>query len=237
MSNELYILLITAASIGFLHTILGPDHYIPFIAMSKAGKWSKLKTIVVTTLSGVGHVLSSVVLGIIGISAGLALNSLEAIESVRGEIAAWLLMSFGLVYFVWGIRRAIKNKKHTHWHKHEDGVMHKHEHTHHNKHAHVHEEKHVNKMTPWIIFTIFVFGPCEALIPILMFPAAELSVTGIILVTTVFGAATIATMLAAVMISVYGISFVKLNRFEKYSHALAGGIIVMSGMAVQFLGL
>lgn len=237
MSNELYILLLTAASIGFLHTILGPDHYIPFIVMSKAGKWSKLKTIVVTTLSGVGHVLSSVVLGIIGISAGLALNSLEAIESVRGEIAAWLLMSFGLVYFVWGIRRAIKNKKHTHWHKHEDGVMHKHEHTHHNKHAHVHEEKHVNKMTPWIIFTIFVFGPCEALIPILMFPAAELSVTGIILVTTVFGAATIATMLAAVMISVYGISFVKLNRFEKYSHALAGGIIVMSGMAVQFLGL
>lgn len=237
MNNELYILLITAASIGFLHTILGPDHYIPFIVMSKAGKWSKLKTVIITTLSGVGHVLSSVLLGIIGISAGLALSSLEAIESVRGEIAAWLLMSFGLVYLVWGIRRAVKNKKHTHWHTHENGVAHKHEHTHHNEHAHVHEEKKVNKMTPWIIFTIFVFGPCEALIPILMFPAAELSATGIILVTTVFGVATIATMLAAVMISVYGISFVKLNRFEKYSHALAGGIIVMSGMAIQFLGL
>lgn len=237
MSNELYILLITAASIGFLHTILGPDHYIPFIVMSKAGKWSKLKTVIITTLSGVGHVLSSVLLGIIGISAGIALNSLEAIESVRGEIAAWLLMSFGLIYFVWGIRRAVKNKKHTHWHKHENGVPHKHEHTHHYEHAHVHEEKHVKKMTPWIIFTIFVFGPCEALIPILMFPAAELSVTGIILVTTVFGVTTIATMLAAVMIFVYGISFVKLNRFEKYSHALAGGVLVMSGMAVQFLGL
>jgi len=33
MSNELMILLVTAASIGFFHTLLGPDHYLPFIVI------------------------------------------------------------------------------------------------------------------------------------------------------------------------------------------------------------
>ncbi len=33
--------LITAAvTIGFFHTLFGPDHYVPFIVMSKARKWS-----------------------------------------------------------------------------------------------------------------------------------------------------------------------------------------------------
>ena len=37
-----------------------------------------------------------------------------------------------------------------------------------------------------ILFTIFVFGPCEPLIPILMYPAAKSSVAGMLLVAGVF---------------------------------------------------
>ena len=36
--ESILILVITAASIGFIHTVLGPDHYIPFVATSKAGR-------------------------------------------------------------------------------------------------------------------------------------------------------------------------------------------------------
>ncbi len=237
MNHELYILAISAASIGFLHTLLGPDHYIPFIVMSKSGKWSRSKTIWITALSGVAHVLSSVVLGIIGVAAGIALGNLEAIESTRGEIAAWLLISFGLIYLVWGIRYALKNKKHAHWHTHSNGVVHDHEHKHHKEHAHIHEEKNVANLTPWILFTIFIFGPCEALIPFLMYPAAEVSLSGMIFITAIFGITTIATMLTVVVVSIYGIKMVPLGKFEKYSHALAGGIILFSGVAVQFMGL
>ncbi len=35
MSSEITLLAITAASIGFFHTLFGPDHYLPFIMMSK----------------------------------------------------------------------------------------------------------------------------------------------------------------------------------------------------------
>src|SRR5512143_1552232 len=121
MTNEISILLITAASIAFFHTLLGPDHYIPFIVMAKSGKWSRRKATWVTFLCGIGHVLSSVVLGLIGVAAGIAVSKLENIESVRRDIAAWLLITFGLVYFVWGLKKAYKNKQHTHIHVHSDG--------------------------------------------------------------------------------------------------------------------
>ncbi len=237
MNQEITILLMTAASIGFIHTILGPDHYLPFIVISKARKWSKFKTIWVTTLSGLGHVLSSVLLGAIGIGFGFALHDLEAIESSRGEIAAWLMITFGLIYFIWGLRRAWKNKTHEHFHSHKDGVTHLHSHNHHSEHIHVHEKEGDISLTPWILLTIFVFGPCEALIPMLMFPAANESMSGLVLVTIVFGLSTILTMLTVVLVGIYGVNFIPLGKLEKYTHAIAGLIIFLSGGAIQFLGL
>lgn len=237
MSYELSILAITALSVGFFHTLLGPDHYIPFIAMAKAGKWSMRKTLFVTALSGVGHVIGSIVLGFIGVGIGVALNILEEIESVRGDLASWLLISFGLVYMIWGIKRSFKNKEHTHVHVHADGIIHEHEHKHRKEHSHVHTKEKTANLTPWILFTIFIFGPCEALIPILMYPAANIGISGIILVTIIFAATTIITMVTIVYVSIYGINFLPVNKFEKYSHALAGAIILISGLSVQFLGL
>ena len=68
--KELALLLGTAVTIGFVHTVLGPDHYLPFIVMAKSGRWSAAKTAVVTALCGVGHIASSVALGLIGIALG-----------------------------------------------------------------------------------------------------------------------------------------------------------------------
>jgi sulfite exporter TauE/SafE len=206
MSQELTILIITAASIGFFHTLLGPDHYIPFIVMSKAKKWSLRKTTLITGLCGLGHILGSIALGIIGIALGIGITRIEGFESSRGEIAAWLLIAFGLVYFVWGLRRAIKNRPHKHKHIHIDGTVHEHVHTHVKEHAHVHKEK-KKIMTPWVLFIIFVLGPCEPLIPLLMYPAAQSSAIGVITVAAVFGLVTIFTMLSIVLISYHGISF------------------------------
>jgi len=236
MSQEIVLILVTTATVGFLHTVLGPDHYLPFIAMSKARNWSIKKTILITSACGLGHVLSSVIIGLFGIGFGIAVSELEIIESVRGEIAGWLLTGFGFAYLIWGLKKAFKNKPHTHIHLHENGVLHSHEHTHHKEHAHPHNEEKKN-ITPWVLFTIFVFGPCEALIPIVMYPAATKSVLGLILVTTVFGIATILTMLSIIIISLYGISLVDFGKFEKYTHALAGSTILVCGIAIVFLGL
>lgn len=44
MNQEIKVLYITAASIGFFHTLFESNHYLPFIVMPKARKWSMPKT-------------------------------------------------------------------------------------------------------------------------------------------------------------------------------------------------
>ncbi len=237
MTDNLLILITTAASIGFFHTLLGPDHYLPFIAMSRSGKWSLRKTTFVTLICGIGHVLSSVLLGLLGISFGLAIAKLELFESFRGDLATWALIAFGLVYFAWGVRRAIRNRPHNHIHKHEEGTKHVHTHTHTSKHLHVHEKHDKKTVTPWVLFIIFFLGPCEPLIPILMYPAAQNSMAAVWLVTGVFGTVTIITMLSVVLIGSFGINVLPSFKMEKYTHAIAGAIICSCGLSMLLLGL
>ncbi len=237
ISNEIWILAGTAVFLGFFHTLIGPDHYLPFIAMAKARSWPLRKTLSIAFLSGLGHVLSSVLLGFLGLALGLAVNKLEAAESWRGNAAAWLFIGFGFAYLIWGLHRAFKNRPHHHSHAHADGEVHEHLHQHESDHAHVHQRQAKTNITPWILFTIFVFGPCEPLIPLIMYPAAKHSMAGVALVATAFAVATIATMLTIIALSTWGLSFVRLGRLERYAHAMAGGAIFLSGLAVQFLGL
>jgi nickel/cobalt exporter len=237
MNEELGILIVTAASVGFLHTLLGPDHYLPFIMMARAGRWSRARTAAVTALCGIGHVGSSIVLGFIGILLGTQLSRLEAFESARGEIAAWLLIVFGLVYFIWGMRRAFGGKEHSHTHVHPGGEPHEHVHRHEDEHAHAHLKGDGPNYTPWVLFIIFVLGPCEPLIPILMYPAAKHDMGSVVLIGAVFAVVTVATMLAAVILPLAGIGMVRLGRLERYSHAAAGAIVMLSGIGIRFLGL
>lgn len=229
-------LLVTAGLIGFVHTITGPDHYVPFVAMSRVGRWSLTRTIIVTLACGVGHVICSVAIGAIGIAGGYAIGGMEAIESARGAVAGWLLLGFGLAYFAWGMRRAIRNRPHAHVHAHADGVVHIHEHVHADGHVHAHYDHNepAGHMTPWVLFTIFVFGPCEPVIPILMFPAAKLSVLGVALVALVFGLCTLATMTIIVVAGYHGVTRLSLPGLARYSHAVAGFAIVGCGLAIQF---
>lgn len=237
ISSEIWILAGTAVFLGFFHTLVGPDHYLPFIAMAKARQWPMRKTLAISFLCGLGHVLSSVLLGFVGLALGVAVSRLEAAEAWRGNAAAWLFIGFGFAYMVWGLHRAVKNRPHRHVHAHADGSVHEHVHQHESEHAHVHERREKANITPWVLFTLFVFGPCEPLIPLVMYPAAKHSLLGVALVAGAFAFATIATMLAIIALSAWGLKFVRLGPLERYAHALAGGTIFLSGLAVQFLGL
>jgi nickel/cobalt exporter len=237
MTSEISALVATAATIGLFHTLLGPDHYLPFIAMSRSGKWSVRKTVLVTAICGIGHVLSSIVLGFVGIAMGIGVGKLEGIEAERGGLAAWALIAFGLAYFIWGIRAVWRNRPHEHNHPHEDGSTHVHTHTHSSGHGHLHARADSKNITPWALFLIFVLGPCEPLIPLLMYPAAKSSLVGVAWVAIVFSAVTVGTMLAVVVVSAYGMKRIPFAGLDRYSHAFAGGTILLCGVAIRFLGL
>jgi sulfite exporter TauE/SafE len=123
---------------------------------------------------------------------------------------------------IWGLIHA---RKHHHGHSHHHGLT---------------EESTGNKkanVTPWILFLIFVFGPCEPLIPLFIYPAAQQSMTGVVLVSVVFTLTTLITMLTIIMLSLKGLNTVKLGFAERYTHAIAGATICLCGLAIVFLGL
>ena len=236
MDNSIAILSATAISIGFFHTILGPDHYLPFIVLSQAKKWSLRKTMIVTFLCGIGHVMSSVILGIIGIAIGISVTKLVSVESFRGNIAAWLFIAFGFVYMVISVRNLIKKRRHSHAHFHHSGEKHEHEHDHKKEHTHIHQRED-SQTTPWVLFLIFVFGPCEPLIPLLMYPASKNNFHGAIIVALLFSIVTVATMMAVVLVFNLGLNKINLKPIEKYSHLIAGAMIFFSGLLILVFGL
>jgi sulfite exporter TauE/SafE len=236
MSDEMSILALSAAAIAFFHTMLGPDHYVPFIAMSRAQGWSLARTATITTLCGAGHVLSAVLLGMVGIALGLAASFFEPMNDIRGSLAAWAFMSFGLVYLAWGLRRARKNAPHSHAHPHLGGSVHDHGHTHGGGHVHVHEDG-ARSLTPWVVFVIFALGPCEPMIPVIMYPAVKGNYFNLVIVTAIFGTVTLLSMLAVVLGASLGLKSIPLKSWDRYSHALAGATLFLCGAAMQFFGL
>ena len=239
MQSDIWLLVVSAMSIGFIHTLMGPDHYLPFIMLSRARNWSFARTMVITVACGIGHVLSSIFIGFIGIAAGIAISKIEGLEGMRGDIASWILFAFGLAYMAWGIKRGIQGKSvHSHSHFHEDGTVHSHQHLHENGDEPELKLPNQGKSTTfWWLFIIFVLGPCEPLIPVLMYPAAKVGAGGVILVASVFSLVTVLTMSVIVALAYFGLKQIRFAFFERFAHALGGFVIALSGAAIIFLGL
>lgn len=211
MSKGLFLLLLSTLSIGFLHA-LAPDHWMPFAVIGKAKKWSRIKLMMVTLISGIGHVGSSILLGSIGILLGFSLTHLKAVESHRSEIGLWLLIGFGIAYTIWGLKRARDYK-----------------------HEHI-DTKDIDKktITMWTLFAVFVLGPCEPLIP-LMFLATEHGWAGIALTSLIFSVVTIIMMVAQTMLAYFGIQLIRHDIADKYSHAFAGIVIALTGVFIMVI--
>lgn len=212
MKNGYILLILSTLSIAFIHS-LAPDHWMPFAVIGKAKKWSKTRLSAITLISGLGHVGSSILVGAIGIILGFSLNNLTAVESHRAEIGLWLLIGFGVAYTLWGLKKARDYK-----------------------HEHINTEEMKSKtITLWTLFAVFVLGPCEPLVP-LMFLATEYGWAGILTVSAVFSAVTISMMVGQSLLAYAGIQLVRHDLAERYSHAFAGFVIVMTGAFIMLTG-
>lgn len=206
---SLWVLLTSTVTIAIVHA-LAPDHWVPFVSIGRAQKWSTAKLIWITFLAGLGHVGSSILIGVVGLLLGFSLVHLEGIESQRGEVAGLLLIGFGLAYAIWGFKHA--------------------------RHHHHHEVDPKKSLTLWTLFAIFVLGPCEPLIP-LMFAGAALGWGAVITVTAVFGLITLVMMIGQTLLAYYGLGLARIKHLEHYGHAIAGVVIAFTGGMVMFFGI
>lgn len=210
MSSELWPLVTIAAVTGIVHTIMGPDHYLPFIALSKSQSWTIRKTAWITFWCGVGHLLSAVVLGFLALGLRFSLDSLNLIESARSDLAAWGLIAFGLVYMIWGMKRAYGRRE---------------------------TSQAPQQPFLWVLFIIFVIGPCEPLFILMTYPSVIHSYVHMAVLIGVFGTATLATMLSVVLTAAYGLNVIRFRPLSRVAPVLTGFVVMCCGLGIKFLGL
>ncbi|HYK00369.1 MAG TPA: hypothetical protein VE974_01345 [Thermoanaerobaculia bacterium] len=202
MNTFAWTLPLAAATVGALHT-LAPDHWMPFAALARARNWTPARAVRTTAICGLGHVTVSAILGIAALSVGLGVA--ELIGGKLATLAPALLMLFGTVYMLWGLR----------------------------PHRHRHEKR---GATEWSLFVLFSSDPCVALIPLII-AASGRSWTHIAAVIVAYELGTIASMSILVVTAHAGARAIRFHLFDHYGDAIAGGLIVTVGAAVQLFGI
>ncbi|MGM0575386.1 MAG: sulfite exporter TauE/SafE family protein [Myxococcota bacterium] len=212
------VLLVSTLTVAAVHTVVGVDHVIPFVALGRGERWSLRRTLGVTALCGVGHVLSSVLLGVLGVAIGLSAERLAWVEAIRGDTAAWMLVALGAVWAAWGFshaRRRLRRPEGDHDHHGPGPVGH----------------------GAWAIFLVFVFGPCEPLIPLMMAPAVGHDWGAVGLVVGTFTVTTVGLMLALVAVAYVGAGLPSFPAARRHVHVLVGLTLSATGLAIRFLGI
>jgi len=215
MGLEIIPFLIFIVFIGCIHALLGPDHYLPFIAMAKAHRWSIQKTSRITLLCGLGHLFSSLLIAFAAMGLRLSLEKLHIINSYRGDLAAWMLIAFGGIYLIRGARKAFRSKDQA---------------------SSISAGKKFGS-PHWILFVVFAVGPCEPLFFLMTHPLVGGNPFAAGLLISVFSAATIMTMLTVVLAASFGMSFTQSRKQPRFSYAVLGLVMVLCGFGIKFLGM
>ena len=220
MNGSSLALVLAAAAVGSLHT-MAPDHWMPFAALARARHWPPMRAARTTILCGFGHVTVSAALGIA--AAFIGLGVIRVIGGHLATLATWLLMAFGTVYLIWGIRRSMRR----------DPLAVVHPHDHH--HAHGHHD-HDHGLTEGALFLLFSADPCVAVMPMILASASAgwFTVAAVVLA---YELGTIGTMVVLVTAAHAGARALHAPWIDRYGDALAGGVIVSVGAAMAMLGL
>jgi len=261
MDISIWALCASALTIGLIHTISGPDHYLPLIVFSRARKWNAWQTAGWTALCAIGHVLGSVAVGMAGVFLGWELSKQNWQMDIRGSLSGWALLIFGFVYLLWGIRKAIRGTPHKHFEVTGQGDIHAYKHTHTHAYLHDHDDEQYHRgtynsqtrqhhpppthahthdvpargrmaVTPWILFVIFVMAPLEPLMPFLFVSGARQSWPAVLAVVLTFIMAKMLVMESMVLLGYFGLGFA---RFKTQKLERFSSLI--AGAVVTFCGI
>ena len=87
---------VTGFTVAFFHAAI-PTHWLPFVLVARARKWSRAKTLAVTLSAGVGHVALTSLLGLAIAWFGFQLDA--RLGAAFPWLTGGLLLVIGLYYF------------------------------------------------------------------------------------------------------------------------------------------
>ena len=203
--DSFWALFASAAGLGVLHTLAGPEHYLPFAAIAKARGWTPLRASMAALACGAGHLLSSLAIAAVGVLVGAGVGIFKDVDPIRGDVGKWIFLLFSILYFAYGIFKGIsKNRRRSR------GSF-----------------TAFDKASFGMLFVVFALGPCEILIPLVMYPASHFDWVAVLFITLAFTISTLATMAACVALLSAGLKSFETEKLELWGEALAGAVLIV----------
>lgn len=244
MQTAQIVLILAVAAVGVLHTIV-PDHWAPIALVARQCGWNRAQTARAAFGAGIGHVVSTLIIGLAVWLAGVAFAA--RFGSVVGIVSSLGLIGFGLWIAVGSVleqrrRDPIASNpivQHRHTHRHEGGLVHVHFHSHGSQDVHeitpetessppLHEHEHKASGRTALLL-ILGSSPMVEGIPA-FFAASKYGVGLIAIMAVVFAIATIATYVTLCTYSADRLRDISIGPLERYGEVLSGALIALVGV-------
>lgn len=246
-STALPLLLLAAATVGFLHSIL-PDHWVPLAVVARTQHWTIARTARISFLASVGHVLTSIVLA--GIIALVGLQFRHAFESQQAHIVGVILVLTGIGFLVWTLTG------HGHHHHHDHGEIagsldnhlahdhdHPHDHDHGDHHSHavggsvlagahpIDSRSGAQRLAAIVVPFGAAASPDLTVLPVAL-AASAISLAAVGGVLIAFTLSTLATFVVLTVSATIAGYQVKGEWLEEHGNAITGAVLILIGAAV-----
>lgn len=205
----------TVAAVGVLHTLV-PDHWAPIVVIARQRRWSNARTIRAAAIAGLGHVTSTLLLGIVLWIVGATVAARYG--HVVNVVAAVALIGFGLWIALAGWRELRGSAGHHHHDAHDHERPHEHE-----------SETAASSAQRTSLLLILGSSPMVEGLPAFL-AASRYGFEVLATMAVVFGAATIGTYVAVTSVATRGLERISLGPLERYGEVLSGLVVAAVGV-------
>lgn len=216
MAHLFTTLIATGFAVALLHAAL-PTHWLPFVLVGRAQRWSHRKTLGVVAFAGGVHVVITTVIGVAIAWIGIALD--ETFDAVVHRSMAGLLLAFA-GYFWWRQLTGRQICRHVGCHHDQ----------HHDDHRHSVPPK-TERAAIWSLFVLLVVSPCEGFLPIYL-TAVPYGWPGVALLSVVLAVATLGAMLILTWAALLGWDRVDSPWLQHHQAGLVGSVLALLGIFV-----
>ncbi len=193
---------------AFLHAAL-PTHWLPFVLVGRAQRWSLPRLLGAVTAAGLAHIVTTAVVGALIVIAGLAMD--QWVAGLLPWLSAGLLFLFGAFYLSRALIRRPVPAGGPPLELAEPAVSH--------------------AAAFWGLVAMMAVSPGEVLLPIYLSQAAE-GVGVLAALTLAFAAGTIGGMAVFTLLARAGWSVLRLERWARYEGAVLGLALIVIGLLV-----
>jgi hypothetical protein len=204
-------ILLGSILLSAIHAMI-PNHWLPLVAIGKTEGWSRSETLAFTGFTGLAHVTSTILIGIVAGLLGHELSSRYA--AVASVVAPAVLIGLGLIYLGLELR----------------GPAHQHAHL-------VAPERGSRGSRLSLVATLsaaMFFSPCIE-IEAYYFTAGALGWPGIVAVSLVYLTLTVGGMIVLVDLGLRGAEKIESHFLEHHEKAVTGVLLIGLGVLALFV--